>query len=74
MKSKEVSDKFKSTMLKNHGFEFAQQSNDIKSKSLKTWYNNPNKEQIIIKRKENEQMYGFILQKIKQKNSNIKKS
>jgi hypothetical protein len=53
MKSKEVSDKFKSTMLKNHGFEFAQQSNDIKSKSLKTWYNNPNKEQIIIKRKEN---------------------
>jgi hypothetical protein len=45
-----VRDKFKSTMIENHGVEWAQQNVDIKNKSIETWNNNPNKEEIINNR------------------------
>lgn len=42
-----VRDKFKSTMLEKYGVEWAQQNKSINEKSLETWKNNPNREEII---------------------------
>ena len=50
MKSDEVKNNFKKTMLENHGVEWAQQNKEIAKKSIDTWKNNPNRENIIKKR------------------------
>jgi hypothetical protein len=47
-----IRDKFKSTMIENHGVEWSQQNVDIKNKSIETWNNNSNKEEIINNRNE----------------------
>jgi hypothetical protein len=50
MLNKEVRSKFKKTMIDNWGVEWAQQSNLIKNKSINSWNNNINKNDIIKKR------------------------
>ena len=50
MLSDKVRDKFKNTMKERWGVEWAQQCEYIKTKSLKTWNNNENKENIINSR------------------------
>ena len=46
-----VRGKFKKTMIENHGVEWAQQSELIKNKSKETFGSNPNRDDIISKRK-----------------------
>jgi hypothetical protein len=50
MMSNAVRNKFKSTMLDRYGVEWAQQSKEISNKSVDTFFNNPNKSEIIRKR------------------------
>jgi hypothetical protein len=50
MFSKEVKNKFKNTMITKWGVEWAQQSSEIRNKSLKTWFNNPNRDYIVEER------------------------
>jgi hypothetical protein len=50
MKSEEVKQKFKSTMMSRWGVSWAQQSDAIKSKSKRSWQDNPDKEKSIEKR------------------------
>lgn len=52
MESKKVREKFNSSMIEKYGVEWAQQSTDIKNKSLETWFNNPDREEVIEKRRE----------------------
>ena len=50
MKDTNVINKFNSTMMERHGVEWSMQSKKILSKSLETWKNNPDKEEIIKNR------------------------
>jgi hypothetical protein len=52
MKSKDIKSKFNQTMLNRHGVEWAQQNSKIKSKSIETWNQNDDKDNIIKKRTE----------------------
>jgi hypothetical protein len=45
-----VQEKFNNTMIENWGVKWAQQSKEISEKSIETFNNNPNKEEIIKKR------------------------
>ena len=52
MKDEKVRKKFNDTMVERYGVKWAQQSEDIRDKSLETYKNNPNKEEINRKRGE----------------------
>jgi hypothetical protein len=52
MKDPEVRKKFNNTMKERYGVEWAQQNKDIQKKSIETYKNNPNKEEIIKNRVE----------------------
>jgi hypothetical protein len=47
MKNLDIKEKVKQSMIDNWGVEFAQQSDVIKKKSLESWQNNPNRDDII---------------------------
>lgn len=51
MKNDLVREKFKNTMIERWGVEWSQQSNEIRKKSLESWVKNPNREEIVKRRK-----------------------
>ena len=51
MLDSKIIEKFKNTMISNHGVEWAQQSKTINNKSKQSFNDNPNREDIIQRRK-----------------------